>query len=420
MRIFLITLGSAGDVHPFIGLALRLQQRGHCVTLMTSGYFSDLIERAGVAFEPLGSREEFEKISDNRALWHPRKGFGVMARGIVGYMPRMFEKIESYVRRFPDTVLVGSSLAFGARMVQEKFGTPLVTVHLSPGTIRSVYDMMKLPGAPIHSSSPMWLKRSFFWLADRFALDRLLGPPLNDFRRTIGLEPVSGIVRSWWHSPERVIGLWPEWFAPPQPDWPPQVRLTGFPLWDEQGVTQMEPALLEFLDAGPPPVVFTPGSAMMHGEDFFRNAAAGCELAGVRGIFLTRHLRHLPARLPSKVRHFQYAPFSQLLPRCAALVHHGGIGTTAQALATGTPQIVMPLSFDQFDNADRSERLGAAAVIPLKYFRPKKIAEVIEQMTSPPATDRSRQIAAKFRGHDGLEQACEWIEKTSIEQVQNA
>ena len=122
MRILLITLGSAGDVHPFVGLALALKQRGHQVTLMTSGYFAELVQRAGVEFVELGSREEFDRLSDNRDLWHPRKGFAVIAESIARFLPRMYERILAHVREYPDTVMVGSTLELAGRLVQEKLG----------------------------------------------------------------------------------------------------------------------------------------------------------------------------------------------------------------------------------------------------------------------------------------------------------
>ena len=207
--------------------------------------------------------------------------------------------------------------------------------------------------------------------------------------------PVKKIVGQWWHSPQRVIGLWPEFFARPQSDWPPQTILTGFPLWDEVGVTPMSDEQKTFIAAGPPPVVFTPGSAMMHADEFFRQAVGACELAGVRGILLSRHRRHLPEKLPPGVAHFDYAPFSELLPHCSLLVHHGGIGTTAQAMATGTPQIIMPWSFDQFDNAERSRKLGVASVVSLKKFRADRIAKEIHHMMGESYRQRASQITRK-------------------------
>jgi UDP:flavonoid glycosyltransferase YjiC (YdhE family) len=136
----------------------------------------------------------------------------------------------------------------------------------------------------------------------------------------------------------------------------------------------VSPELERFLAAGEKPIAFTPGSAMQFGQSFFRESAKACELLNRRGILLSRHREHIPVDLPPTVRHFDYAPFSRILPRCAALVHHGGIGTTSQALAAGVPQLIMPMAHDQFDNAHRVARLGAGDVIKRRNYRAKAAA----------------------------------------------
>ena len=143
--------------------ALRwgLSKRGHTVTLMTSGYFADVIERTGIDLVPLGTKEEFERLSNNPQLWHPRKGFDVISENLLRFLPGMYDKIVQFTRQNPGTILVGSSLAFGARIVQDKFDMPLITVHLSPATIRSVYDTMQIPGLSFISKSPAWLSACF-------------------------------------------------------------------------------------------------------------------------------------------------------------------------------------------------------------------------------------------------------------------
>ena len=230
---------------------------------------------------------------------------------------------------------------------------------------------------------------------DRFLIDALLAPETNAFRAELGLPPVSRLFDRWLHSPQRTIGLFPEWFAPPPPDWPPNVVLTGFPLWDESGVRGPSSELEEFLGAGEPPVVFTAGSAMTQAQRFFQVSAEVCRATGRRGLFLTMFPEQLPAPLPDGVRHFDYVPFSAVLPRSAVLVHHGGIGTTAQALAAGVPQLVVPAAHDQPDNAVRVRRLGAGEfLLPRSYTA----ANAVEVLRPPERSRRSARTAAASRG----------------------
>ena len=134
-------------------------------------------------------------------------------------------------------------------------------------------------------------------------------------------------------------------------------------------------------------------------------------MMGRRAILLTEFTEQLPANLPEGVRHFPYVPFSALLPRCAALVHHGGIGTTAQALRAGIPQLVTPMIFDQPDNAARVKRLGVGDSISPKRYTPGLTAERLTLLTSSSGVQQNcRQVAARFREGDPTAETCRWIE----------
>ena len=146
-------------------------------------------------------------------------------------------------------------------------------------------------------------------------VDPIVTRPMNRIRADLGLPPIKHLFKDAIHSPGLTIGLFPDWYAPPQPDWPSQVRLTGFPLFDEADVGGLPAEVERFLAAGDAPVAFTPGSAMWQGEKFLTESAGACRLLGRRGLLLTRHRGHVPATLPPGVIHVDYAPFSQLLPR---------------------------------------------------------------------------------------------------------
>jgi UDP:flavonoid glycosyltransferase YjiC (YdhE family) len=410
VNILLAPVGSHGDVHPFCGIGAAMLRRGHRVTMFTNGAFEPLARRVGLDFVPVGTAEQFAQIVSDPDLWHPTKGWQKVFNSIAELTPLQYDAMKSRVTP-GDTVMVGATLAFGARVLQEELGTPMATVHLQPSIMRSVYETPKVPGMPPIRNAPRWVKRLTFAIADRFVLDRYIGGPLNEFRAGKGLPRVRNITSEWWHSPDRVIGLFPEWFAAPQPDWPRQTRLTGFPLFDEKGLEPLSEDLQRFLDAGDKPVAFTPGSAMFHGREFFEAAAEACRILGRRGILLTRHAEHVPPRLPEGVIHVKYAPFSELLPRCAALVHHGGIGTMSQAMAAGVPQLVQPMSHDQPDNAERVGRMGVGAELAPKTFRGPRVAETLRVLIeSPDVAAKCRDVAARFSTARPIEQTCDLIE----------
>lgn len=406
--VLLVAVGSSGDVHPFAGLGAALAARGHRVSLVTAGYFRGLAERLGIeCIDPLPDVDFAEMIRDP-AIWHPLRGPGrILDLAVRPLVEPIYRTLAA--RASGDTVVVASSLAFGARIAQERLGLPLVTVHLSPVLFRSLVQGPRVPGLAVHRG-PLWSRRLQWWLADLFA-DRAIRPWLEPVRSSLGLPPVRGVIRDWFHSPLRVLGMFPGWFAPPQPDWPARTTLVGFPLYSEEGATPPPDDVQEFLAAGPPPIVFTPGSANVFGHRFFAAAADACRRLGRRGLLLTRFAEQVPRDLPAGVRHVDFVPFRWLLPQAAAVVHHGGIGSLSQGLAAGIPQLLMPQGFDQFDNRDRAVRLGVARWLPERRFTGRAVAAELDRLCGDPlVAARCRDVADRLTPADGLATAVAAIE----------
>jgi UDP:flavonoid glycosyltransferase YjiC (YdhE family) len=250
-----------------------------------------------------------------------------------------------------------------------------------------------------------------WWSIDRFMLDPNVVPALNEWRRELGLAPVTRVFRDWIHSPQRVIGLFPDWFGNPQPDWPAAVRLTGFPLFDDSDQVNLPTSLARFLDDGAPPLLFTPGSANQSAGRFFRAALEASRSVGRRVLLLTRYQGHLPP-LPPDAHHEPFIPLSHVLPRCAALVSHAGIGTLAQGLAAGVPQLTMPMGFDQPDNAMRLERLGVARWVAPSKFDGERVAAALSELLSDSSTTANcRRWSDRIRAHNAIEETCDLLEQ---------
>lgn len=384
-HFILVPFGSAGDVNPFLWLGRELQQRGHSVTLVAPPLFRAMAHGAGVPLVPVGEDAHYDQFTRNPKLWHPWHGMHLTLRFAGDMAGDFYDAIAATRERAgADVVVVGSLLALGARLAREKLRVPLVTVHLQPSVILSEYDT---PVMRAHlewfARLPRWLKRVFFALPN--PLDQCAGRQIRRCCRTLGLPPPRSLMREWMNSPDAVLGLFPEWFGPPQPDWPPRLRLAGFPLYDLGDHRELSAEIQQFLAAGPAPVVFTAGSAMLHGREFFATAFAACRQLGLRAIFATQDHTQLPGERSAAVLPTGYVPFSRLLPHAAALVHHGGIGTLSQALAAGIPQLVMPMAHDQPDNAHRLVQLGVARRLYPKRFTPANVAAALQSLLSDPA-----------------------------------
>jgi UDP:flavonoid glycosyltransferase YjiC (YdhE family) len=215
----------------------------------------------------------------------------------------------------------------------------------------------------------------------------------------------------WLHSPELVIAFFPEWFAAAQPDWPPNTHAVGFPLWDADGAAVPIADAEEFLKAGAAPIIFTPGSAGSTMQRFFRESVEAARQLRMRAMLVTNYPEQVPRALPANVKVFGYLPFSQVLPRAALLVYHGGVGTLAQAVKAGVPQLVVPHGFDQFDSGWRVEQLKLGFSIPQSRYRARRVAHAIRTMLDDDTSaQRRRHYAARIDSADAVAQACRLIE----------
>ncbi len=410
MHFLMTALGSYGDVHPIAGLGGALVRRGHEVAIVANPNFSPVIEAVGATHIPLGTLEDYQVFADNPDVWHPVRGpILAMRLAIVQFLRDTYAILESHYRP-NETVLVAHGLDMASRIFQQKHDAPMANAVLQPLMLRSLYQSPKLGLLLMAGWVPRWLRSLQFRFADHI-VDRIIGPEINALRGELGLHPAKRIFHDWYLSPQLNLCLFPEWFARPQPDWPSQARLTGFPLWDEPNAAGLSEEVDQFLRGGESPIVFTPGSAMAHGQAFFRAAVEACNQLGRRGVLLTKYPEQLPTNLSEEVRHFGFVPLSQLLPRCAAFVHHGGIGSCAQGLAAGLPQLLMPMAYDQPDNAARLKNLGVAESLPPKKFCGPAVARALERLlTHERVHDRCHHWAQQCNSAAALSASCELLE----------
>jgi rhamnosyltransferase subunit B len=374
-RVLLHCVGSAGDVLPFIAIGRHLLAGGAEVTLATSAYFEPQARAAGVPFCALGTPEDYRAALADPLLWDPARGISRLWARVLHSVPPSLEALAPWLED-PDCLLVGSTLALAVRIAAERGHSRTASVHLSPLCLLSAHDFPRLPGIGWVRGLPLAARRGALTLLD-WQLDRIIAPGLNALRAQYGLAPIRQVNRRWLHSPHAVIAAFPDWFAAAQPDWPAQTEQCDFALpWSGEAEAPLEaqrpqpaqagppgPALASgieaFLARGPAPVVFTAGTGMAQPERFLARAVEAAQRSGCRALLVSALADRLPADLPVQVMAIRDAPFACLLPRCAAIVHHGGIGTVASALAAGIPQLIAPFAYDQHDNAARIERLGA-------------------------------------------------------------
>ena len=423
-RILLTTFGSLGDLHPYLAIALELQRRGHQPVVATHGIYRPRVEAMALEFAPV--RPSGEGWADPAGLMREamdaRRGSEVVLTKFV--LPYLRESRDDLLvaARGAD-VIVDHVLTFTSPLVAESLKLPRVSTTLQPLAMFSRHDPPVSPAAPWLTSlrglgPAAW---GILWWLARLSTQRFF-QPLAAMRREMGLVPTNRHPIFDGASRDLHLALFSRELAAPQPDWPAHTVQPGFPVHDRGEAGERLPLALDvFLRQGTPPIVFTLGSSAVYvAGDFYRAAAEAARALGRRAVLLVGEdgindvpgvppVAHAPAGAP--VVTVPYAPHSEVMPRACAVVHQGGVGTTAQAMFAGRPQLIVPFSHDQPDNADRLRRHGVARVVQRSQVSAAALAAELRPLLADPAlAARAQAMATRMRDEPGAAGAADAIE----------
>lgn len=418
MRIVFSTFGTFGDVNPLIALSLELKRRGQRPVLAIPEMFRPKVEPLGIGFIPVRPDQDPSDTRLIAMIYDIKHGTETGLRKFL--FPSLHDSYADLLSAVQADggadLLVTGELAYAAPLVAEKTGIPWASYVLAPFSFFSAYDPPVLPPYPALARAQEKIPALGHVVA-RFARFRTRSwpEPVYALRRELGLARGKDPIFDAKHSARLALALYSSVMGAPQPDWPSSAKTTGFAFYDGSGdEARLDPALARFLDAGPPPLVFTLGSAaVMHAGDFYEQSAHAAERLGQRAVLLIgADDRNFPKRkLPTTICIARYAPYSQLFPRASVLIHQGGIGTTAQALRAGRPMLVVPYSHDQPDNARRVRRLGVAEVLTRKDYQARPAAHLIRQLLSDATYQvRATAVATQIRSENGTAAACDALE----------
>ena len=394
----LVTIGSAGDLFPFLALALALRAAGHRISFLGPEQHAPFVQSAGLPFHGLPADEA---VLDHPDLWHPTRGLALVwraTRPAMAQVPAFMAALpagEAPIMLVHPLALPEADLCRAARP-----GLRIATAYLAPSNLPTVHDPLMLGPWRVPRWVPHGARRWLWRSIGARLLDPVALPDVNAARSKAGLAQVASLVDFIPRVADLSIALFPDWFAPSQPDWPRPLVRSGFPLYDPDPDAPLSEALRRFLRQGGRTLVFTPGTGNRQARAYFQHAAEAARLLGERAIFLTPHREQLPDPLPCHVLWQEYVPLRALLPQVAVLVHHGGIGTTAEALHAGTPQLVVPLAHDQFDNGARVEALGVGGSLPAARLNTRRLLRCLEQLLDDEQLPARCRAAAARLAHD--------------------
>ncbi|GAA3804762.1 glycosyltransferase [Sphaerisporangium flaviroseum] len=357
--MMLVTHGTDGDVLPFVRLGHRLRAGGHEVTLLTHAHYRDHAARAGLGFVAIDTQAAFERtLTDTPGLLD---GLGwpefYERNGLYEQMVLEFRALAER-HRPGETVLVGRhTSALSVLFAAEALGAPAAWVAVAPIQVMA-------SRAALH------------------AYRHVLSDGLGRVRRELGLGPIADW-DAWFASARLELGLWPRWFDRAGVRSPARVRLTGFPLPDDDEDDTLPEGVAELLAGPVRPVLVTGGTGRMLHPEFYTAAVEGGRLAGRPVLLVVRHRDLVPDPLPAGVTWYPRLPFRAVMPEVAAVVHHGGIGTLSRALAAGVPQVILAHGVDRPDNAERLERHGLASRLPAPRWTPGEVGLLLGKATAP-------------------------------------
>jgi len=396
MHMTFASLGTLGDLHPLLALAQAAQVRGHKVVIAASKGFEDYVRSLGFDFYPI--RPDLDPASDqvrhlSDAAHGPERLF---CEEIFPSVRETYHDLLTACEN-SDLLLVGE-LLYVAPLVAAKRGIPWANAALSPSSFLSALDPCVLAPLP-----QLHRLRCFGTIPHRLVLGMgslvtsQWAKPLFALRKELGFPPGPNPIYYGKHSPHLTLALFPDFFAPPQRDWPRRVVQTGFPFFEQRFEGPKAAALSSFVSSGTPPLIFTLGSSIVQiAGRFYDIAAAAAEAVGRRAILLLGK-NPAPLKLPPSVLGIDYAPLESIFPAASVVIHHGGIGSCAMALRSGVPSLVIPFTFDQPDNAERLRRLSVGLTMTRKSVTVESLASGLRQILDDETmAARARELARRI------------------------
>lgn len=428
MNILILTYGTRGDVQPYLALGLGLQRAGHNVTLATSERFEDFVADHGLRFAPLG--DDLLKILDTDLGKEIIEGassiFGMIGAKIkvakqMGPIQRqLLEDCWQAAQQAQPELIIFHPKAYGGPLIAEKLKRPAIFALPFPMLVPTderpfmVFPPLKL-GAYYNRMTYAFVSKMVALFSNKY---------VKEWRREHGLPPIKNFsfLTTADGAPIPVLHGYSEHIIARPKDWPPHAYISGYWFLDdaESAENWTPPAELRaFLEAGPAPIYFGFGSiAGQRPEQSARAVIDALQDTGQRGLIATGWGGLKADELPETIFKIESAPHTWLFPRMAAIVHHGGAGTTAAAARAGKPMLICPFFGDQPFWGKQIYQLGLGpAPIPQKKLNRAALIPALKELTSnQEMRTKAAQIGTKIRAENGVDEAVKIIEKLMAEQ----
>lgn len=369
--------GTDGDILPFIRIGKQLAMYGHKVAIATHSYYEEKVKGANLDFIAVDTPSEYAQfINENAAIsQNPRGHISFVKRNLLPRVLPTYAKIKEYY--IPNqTVILGRVPGFISTLVAERLNIPRISLFIAPTFV---------------------MQQEFVCVFFNQFKDEICG-----IRREMGL-PAEYDWEKWWKTAQRYVGLWPKWFGTDNPGSGINVEKVGFVV-DTNKAGYLPDEVIKLTNEEEKPILINSSSSSLFiNSDFFESTIKACELLGQKAIITGRHREFLPERLPEGIHFYNHLEFGTLMPRVKAIIHHGGAGTSAQALAAGLPQLVLAGGVDRPDNAMSLKALGVGEYLLPPQWNYKQVMEAFQRViTSQSVKENCLKIARKMEMEDPI------------------
>ncbi|WMJ80651.1 glycosyltransferase [Clostridium sp. MB40-C1] len=390
-NILLITQGTGGDVKPFIKMGRILKNIGHAVLILTHCIYEKEVKTNGLDFVAIDTYEEYKEkndkltnlsdaIKESKEYIEFNKKYCGSDRTYKEYMI-----ISQYCKREDTIIIFRHRFSLAGLLVAEKYGLPVASVFLAPNYIQHLELHEELIGEVMKNE-------------------------MNIVRNNIGLSDISNWTE-WMCSPKLKIALWPKWYAKEETESIKGIIAIGFPENKYESNDEIPKQVKEFLKGGKKTAIITAGTSNAINPNFYKIAAESCKCANINGILVTAFEEFIPRKLPSNILRLREAPIKRILPYVNVVIHHGGIGTSSEALSCGTPQLIMAHLADRPDNAARLKKIGVAKVFPEINWKIDLIGKSLKEIIYDESLSLSCKKLSEKINKDNIEEELNLIIK---------
>ena len=410
LNVVMYGLGTGGDIDPIVALGLEFKSRGHKVSVLSNDYFKETIASTGLEFFSIGTVEQYQRGNSVEA-WQADN----YSDNFEFYHAPAFEPSFEYVKSIlwqGQVVLVALDERNGAVAAALRYGIPFIKVILQPNLLFSAFSppapqcwtiTKKLPGFIVRALLRINRKHGFEhfyeapYAAEYIATRERLGCPLLfQTKSDANLQ----------------LAFFPEWFGMRPKDWPTDLKCIGFHLANRPNQKAREEMDVLFNQLGSP-IIFTSGTGVKDVAEIFREGRKICELLQIPGLFVGGDIGKEILDGSDLCAHMSYIDFEYALPKARAIIHHGGVGTTAQAIKAGIPQLIRPIKYDQPDNANRIAKLGLGAYVLPKFFTAETVVPILSSLLAQaPDNEALKKYSADVKRGNAIADACTLIEQT--------